>query len=396
MSRRRGRGSIGQEARSSLPVDAIWADVLRVFRTGIHPAVALCMRHRNQVVLDRVIGVLDPAKPPLGSNKATPDSLFNLFSASKLLTAAVVHALVERGQLDLDARVADTLPAFGRGEKADIRLRHLLQHTAGMPDMPQDLDLESAMYDIPRVVERLAEMPQRTPPGRAVAYHPMSSWAVVCELIRHRTGRDLRDLAAELIVEPMGLERFNYGVEAQAVPRVALHAPAGVQGVPLMESVFRRTIGVSTADAIRISNSPAFLQAILPSANVIATPRETARFMQMLLDGGVSDGRRVLRSATVHRMLHDETPRAFDGTFGLPMRYGLGLMKGGNRLSLFGMRTRRAFGHLGFSNVLVYAEPDRELVVVLLTTGKPLLAWGMVPWVGLIQKLAFRVPKGAR
>ncbi len=396
MSRRRRRTAIGAEAQSRLPVDAIWADVRRVFRTGIHPAVALCMRHRGEVVLDRVIGVIDPERPDSPDNRATPDTLFNLFSASKLLTAAVVHALVERGQLELDEAVAETLPAFGVGEKRDIRLRHLLQHTAGMPDMPPDLDVEQAMYDIPAVVERLARMPLRTTPGRAVAYHPMSSWAVVCELVRHRTGRDLRALADELIVGPMGMTRFNYGVEEAALPRVALHANAGVQAVPVMESVFRRTVGVSTAEAIRISNSPAFLQAILPSANVIATPRETARFMQMLLDGGVSDGKRILESKTVHRMLSDETPRSFDGTFGLPMRYGLGVMKGGSRLSLFGMRTRRAFGHLGFSNVMVYAEPDRELVVVLFTTGKPLLAWGMVPWIGLIQKLAFRVPKGRR
>ena len=126
-------------------------------------------------------------------------------------------------------------------------------------------------------------------------------------------------------------------------------------------------------------------------ANVIATPLETARFMQMLLNGGMADGVRVMRASTVARMLNEETPRAFDGTFGFPMRYGLGLMKGGNRFSLFGLRTRRAFGHLGFSNVMVYADPDRAMVVVLLTTGKPMLAWGMVPWMAMIQKLAFRV-----
>ena len=386
-------GTAGVEAPTRLPVESFWADVLRVHDTGAHPALALCMRHRGQVVLDRVVGCVDPALPAEGHNRATPHTLFNLFSASKILTATVVHSLVEQGRLSLDERIADTLPAFGHGGKQAIRLHHLLHHNAGMPDMPTDLDPETALGDIPGVVERLAAMPLRSQPGTSVAYHPMSAWAVLSELIRHRIGRDLRSLAHELVSGPMGLSRFNFGVGEADLHRVARHVTVGVQGVPVMESIFRRTVGVPSAEAVRISNTPRFLQAILPSANVIATPRQTSAFMQMLLDGGVYGGTRILQPATAYRMVQDETPRAFDGTFGFPMRYGLGLMKGGRRFSLFGPFTRRAFGHLGFSNVLVYADPDRQLVVVLLNTGKPLLAWGMIPWAVLVQKIALRVPR---
>jgi len=374
-------------------VESFWRDVLRVYGTGIHPALALCLRHRGEVVLDRVVGVVDPSQPADEANRATPDTLFNLFSASKILTATVVHALVERGQLDLEERVGETLPAFARGDKADIRLRHLLQHTAGMPHMPPDLHPEDALHDIPGVVARLATMPLRFAPGTGLAYHAMSSWALISEMIRHRLGRDLRSLAQELVTGPMGLNQFNYGVSDADLPRVARHVTAGWQGVPIMESVFRRTVGISSAEAVRFSNTPAFLQAILPSANVIATPRETSAFLQMLLDGGSWRGARILAPETTRRMVEDETPRAFDGTFGFPMRYGLGVMKGGRRFSLFGPSTRRAFGHLGFSNVLVYADPDRELVMVLLNTGKPLLAWGMVPWALMVQRLALVVPR---
>lgn len=386
-------GTAGLEAPSSLPVEAFWADVLRVHDTGDHPTLALCIRHRGDVVLDRVVGSVDPTLPAEGDNRATPDTLFNLFSASKILTATVVHALVERGRLSLDERIADTLPAFAHGGKGALRLHHLLHHNAGFPDMPQDLDPETALGDIPGVVARLAEMPLRSEPGQAVAYHPMSAWAVLSELIRHRIGRDLRSLAHEYVSGPMGLQQFNYGVGPDQLHRVAKHVTSGVQGVPIMESVFRRTVGIPSAEAVRISNTPRFLQAVLPSANVLATPRETAAFMQMLLDGGVYEGQRILNPSTVFRMVQDETPRAFDGTFGFPMRYGLGLMKGGRRFSLFGPLTRRAFGHLGFSNVLVYADPDRQLVVVLLNTGKPLLAWGMVPWAVLVQKMALMIPR---
>ncbi len=386
-------GTIGEEAPSALPVESLWADVLRIHATGEQPAQALCIRHRGAVVLDRVVGVIDPSRPSSGDNRATTDTLFNLFSASKILTAAVVQSLVERGKLSLEERVADSLPAFAKGNKAAIRVHHLLHHTAGMPDMPPGLELSQALEDLPAVVDRLASIPLKTPPGEAVAYHPMSAWAVLSEVIHQRTGRDLRSLAREYISDPMGLAQFTYGVPASQIPRVARHAPAGLPNIPYMEAVFRRTVGVPSAEAIRISNTPEFMQAILPSANVIATARETSAFMQMLLDGGTWRGKSILRADTVARMVDDETPRAFDGTFGFPMRYGLGLMKGGRRFSLFGPRTRSAFGHLGFSNVLVYADPDRQLVMVLLNTGKPLLAWSMVHWAILVQKIALVVPR---
>lgn len=386
-------GTAGLEAPSTLPVESFWADVLRVYDTGAHPALALCIRHRGDVVLDRVVGAVDPDLPAEGDNRATPDTLFNLFSASKILTATVIHALVEQGRMSLDERIADTLPAFGSGGKQAIRLHHLLHHNAGMPDMPTGLDPASALHDIPGVVAKLAEMPLKSAPGQSVAYHPMSSWALISEMIRLRFGRNLRSLAHELVTGPMGLAQFNYGVSDDDLHRVARHVATGVQGVPVMESIFQRTVGVPSADAVRISNTPAFLKAVLPSANVIATPRETSAFLQMLLDGGRWQGTRVLKPATAFRMVQDETPRAFDGTFGFPMRYGLGMMKGGRRFSLFGPFTRRAFGHLGFSNVLVYADPERQLVVVLLNTGKPLLAWGMIPWAVLVQKIALLVPR---
>lgn len=386
-------GSRGIEAPTELPVERLWSDVLGIYETGEQPALALCIRHRGAVVLDRVVGAVDPSRPATEDNRATPDTLFNLFSASKILTATVVQCLVERGQLSLSERVADTLPGFSRGMHQHIQLHHLLHHTAGLPDMPSGLDPEQALSDVPGVVERLAEMPLKTPPGAAVAYHPMSAWAILSEIIHARVGRDLRSLAREYIEGPMGLAQFNYGVTADNLPRVAKHAPSGLQNVPVMEAIFQRSVGVPSAEAIRLSNTPQFLQAILPSANVVATARDTSAFLQMLLDGGAWGGKRLLKPETVSRMIDDETPRAFDGTFGFPMRYGLGLMKGGRRFSLFGPGTRRAFGHLGFSNVLVYADPERELVMVLLNTGKPLLAWSMVPWLVLVQKIAWVVPK---
>ena len=61
-----------------------------------------------------------------------------------------------------------------------------------------------------------------------------------------------------------------------------------------------------------------------------------------------------------------------DLTLGIPLRHGLGFMLGAPRVSLFGPDTAEAFGHLGFTNILGWADPQRDVAAALLTTGKPL------------------------
>ena len=381
---------IGEEQPGSLDLEPVWDAVVRLYEQRLHPALALCVMHKGAVVLDRTIGHMD-----LGSEVlVSPDTRFNLFSASKVLTAAVIHGLLERGLLVLDEPLVRSLPGLDRYGKADIRLRHLLQHTAGIPNMPTHLEAIEALGNVGAVLEDVFAVPSTSPPGALVAYHPISSWVLLGEVVLRRTGRDLRSWAHELFLEPLGFQTLDYGVPASLLHTVARHATTGLVDVPIMADIFHRTVGVRPERAVEISNDPRFLQGVLPSANVMATPREAARFLQMILQEGILDGVRVLSAATVRRMLDWETPRALDGTFGFPVRYGLGLMKGARMFSLFGPQTRHAFGHLGFSNVLVYADPERELSVAFLNTGKPMLAPGMVPWAVLVQRLALRVPRG--
>jgi CubicO group peptidase (beta-lactamase class C family) len=379
----------GEERPGSLPWETVWADILGLYKTGLHPAIALAIAHKGEVVLDRAVG----HRVPGGTERVGPHTLYNLFSASKILTAAVVSALLEREVLRLEEPLVASLHEMAGTGKEGIRLRHLLQHSAGISEMPQGLEPMAALGDPSQVLGPLLALPAASPPGRRVAYHPISSWLLLSLLVERKTGKDLRTLSRELLLDPLGLKEFGYGVAAKDLGRVALHARTGLDRVPVMEGIFQKTTGVSTAVAVQISNHPAFLQAVLPSANVIGTARDTLRLLECLRLGGELDGVRVLKPETVRRMLEDETPRSFDGTFGFPMRYGLGMMKGGDRFSLFGMRTRKAFGHLGFSNVLVYSDPERQLSVAFLNTGKPMLAPGMVPWAMLVQRLAAMVPR---
>lgn len=384
---------IGQEDKTDPVFHSIWEDVQKLYATGLHPAIALHVEHKGRVVLDRTIGHLQ--NEPSGPTGAilTPDSLFNLFSASKIVTATLVHALVEDGVLDLNAPVVRWVPEFARYGKDAIQLRHLLNHTAGFPDMPLGINAEAALSSGRFPVETLYDLKPLTPPGQRSAYHPMTAWFVVQEIIERATGKDLRTLLQSRILDPLGFAHMNYGVSPDLIPQVAQHAITGPPTPPLMAQIFRRTVGVDLETAVRITNDPRFLTSILPSANVIGTPREVSRFLSLLLRGGALGGTRVLSEASVRRMVGEVTERQFDATFGFPMRYGLGVMMGGRRFSLFGLNTMGAFGHLGLSTVVIFADPARDLVVTFLNTGKPMMDPGMLRWYWVLQRIASAVPR---
>jgi len=378
---------VGVEEVREPRVEPVWREVQRLYRTGLHPALALNVRHRGRVVLDRTIGHLDNAPGALPGGVVGPESLFNLFSASKIVTAALVHALVEDGVLDLDRPAAWWVPEFGRLGKDRILLRHLLNHTAGIPDMPRGLDVARALGEGRVPLDPICGLSPQSPPGERVAYHPMTSWFVLQEVMERATGVGLRPLLRQRLLDPLGFTGMDYGVDPSRLPEVALHAVTGPPAPPVMASIFQRSVGVDLDTAVELTNDPRFLTAVLPSANVIGNPREVSRFLALLLNGGTLDGRRVLAPETVRRMVGEVTPRQFDGTFGFPMRYALGVMMGGRRFSLFGLGTPGAFGHLGLSNVVVYADPARDLVVSFLTTGKPMMDPGMVRWYWVLQRL---------
>ncbi len=395
------RGEEQDPARTGLDpaaIEQVWDDVVEVYRSGLYPALSLCLRHKGRVVLDRSIGHLRGVGPddPGPPEPLRPDSLFNQFSASKLLTAMLVHLLIERGELRLDTPVARYLPGFEQNGKGRITLKEVMQHKAGLHRFPEELGMPPlellCQPDAQReLVNRVA------PAGRAgwVAYSPVLMGVILSEVIRATQGCDVRELAATEILGPLGFADHQYGVAPDETGRVADHAMTGPVIPGVMSTVFANTVGFDVGEAIGMSNTEVFKTAVIPSANVMASGRETTRFLQLLLNEGQLDGVRVFKERTLRRAVQDRTRAQPDGTFGFPMRYGLGPMLGGDRFSLFGLGTRGSFGHLGFTTVVVYADPRRKLAVSFLNTGKPFLAPGMVGWYRVLQRIALAIPRSA-
>lgn len=380
-------------------VDAIWSAALRLYRTGLHPSIALSVRRRGKVVVDRAIGHLrgnGPDDPPDAPKVlARHDSLFTLFSASKAVTAMLVHLYDERGVLRLDDPVEAYVPEFGCLGKEGATIRHVLTHRSGLPTVrgfPPDIE---RIADWDYVMRIICNARALSAPGKRLAYHAVSGGFILGEVLRRATGKDLRTLLREDIAEPLGLRTFDFGVPRDRHDELARHAFTGLPPLPPMSWAVARAIGVGVREVVAISNDPRFYDCVIPAGNVVSTADDACRFFEMLRLGGELDGARVFDPRTIARATRHEGTLEIDSFIGIPVRYGMGFILGNPGPSLYGWNAPRAFGHMGFTTVLAWADPDRELSACIMTSGKPLASPGQLRFAQLVYTIARRVPRSA-
>jgi CubicO group peptidase (beta-lactamase class C family) len=378
-------------------IDAIWQQAMAAYRTGLYPALALCIRRRGKVVLDRSIGHVSgnaPHDPPdVHKVVATPQTLFNMFSASKMVTAMLVHLCDQRGLLHLDDPVAHYLPEFGEHGKGRITIRHVLTHRAGIPHIPPQFADVGLLERPDEILSLLSRQKPLWRAGQRLAYHALTGGFVLGAVVEKVTGKPLRQFIYDEILGPLKFDAFNFGVPVARLPEVAVNAFTGPPVLPPLSQVLKRMLSVHFVEAVRVSNDPRFLTSVVPAGNIVSTANEASRFMQLLLDGGELDGVRVFETRTIERAVAEQTFFELDLTMGAPIRYSMGFILGARVASPYGLNTPRAFGHLGFTNVFVYADPSRDIAVALMTSGKPALSIGIARTLLIMQTIARRIPR---
>ena len=392
---------------ASEAVPRIWKSVERLYQSGIHPAIQLCVRRHGALLIDRAIGHASGNGPddPEDAHKvlATPDTPFNIYSASKAVTAMIIHLLDQRHMIHLDDPVCEYIPEFGVHKKQWITIRHILTHRAGIPNLPpgaMDLDL---LDDPAKIVRILCDAHPTSRPGRQLAYHAITGGFILGEVVRRVTGKSIRAVLEEEILRPLRFRWMNYGVHRRDVSRVAVNYFTGPPRMFPVSTILRRALGIDFRTGTELSNDPRYLLGVVPAGNTITTANELSRFYQLLLNGGELDGVRIFERRTIRRATSEQSYLEFDLTLGLPLRYGMGFMLGGKWFSLYGPDTQLAFGHLGFTNIVAWADPERHVAAALMTSGKPLLypglyyAWDTLRQIGLAcskeTKTKVRPPK---
>jgi CubicO group peptidase (beta-lactamase class C family) len=374
-------------------IERIWRAAESCYRTGQHPALQLCIYRDGRVALQRAIGHRSGNAPgDLVDAPPQPvrlDTPFVIYSASKGVTSLLTLKLDEIGAIHLEDRVCDYVPPFGKHGKEGITIRHVLTHRSGIPLLPPDADFES---DPEGAFQALCELRPQSRPGRQIAYHAGSGGYVLAELVRAATGSDIRAALRRHIADPLGLDWMSYGVAARDLDRVALDAVTGPPVVPPVSWMLRRALGAPVEEIVRIGNQPGFRQMISPSANIVTTAEELARVYACAALDGELDGVRVFEPRTLRRAVSEQSYYEFDPVLGAPLRWGLGLMLG-DRVSMFGINTERAFGHLGFTNILAWGDPERRLGVAILNSGKPVVSLGVARLANLVLQIGRAFPR---
>ena len=160
-----------------------------------------------------------------------------------------------------------------------------------------------------------------------------------------------------------------------------------------VSKIVKHIFGALPEEIVRISNDPRFMKKVIPAGNIISTAEESAKFFQLLLNKGELNGVRIFNPITVNQAVIETGKHEFDYTIMLPMRYSAGMVLGGKPIGIYGPFTQHAFGHIGFMNIFCWADPERDISVSLLTTGKAILGWHLKALAHLLTRISWNCPK---
>ena len=206
-------------------IDRIWHAARHWYRAGMHPAIQVCLRHNGTVVLNRAIGHgwgNGPDDPPDAPKvPVTTETPFCAYSAAKAVTSTVMHMLVERGHFALDDLVCDYIPAYTSHGKDRTTIRHVMTHSAGVPFPTGSQPDVKRMDDSDYAREQLGRLKPLYRPGLVHVYHA-ATWGILTrEIVSAATGKNIQEILATEILDPLGFRWTNYGVAASDVPLVA-------------------------------------------------------------------------------------------------------------------------------------------------------------------------------
>jgi CubicO group peptidase (beta-lactamase class C family) len=376
-------------------VDHIWDAIIRVYKTGVHPAITACIRHQGKVLLSRAIGHVrgngPNDRPDSEKVLATPDTPMCLYSTSKGITALLMHMLQEEGLINVSDPVAFYAPEFARKGKENITIHQILAHRGGIPGLPKDVAID-VLWDEDQTWDLLCDAEPIVTDGSKLAYHAITGGFVLERVIRKVTGADINAYIAKKIREPMGMKYFSYGIEAEHADDLAVTYATGPRPGPLMNAFIKRALGTDIVSLEEVCNDPRFQEAIIPAGNLAGTAEESCRFFQMMLNGGKWGRRRICAERTVARAVQEFGNRTLDRTLFIPMRFSAGLMLGDEPFGVWGPNSRQAFGHVGLVNKFAWADPQRNMSAAVLTSGIPVIAHHIPALLNLLRTIGNTIP----
>jgi CubicO group peptidase (beta-lactamase class C family) len=288
------------------------------------------------------------------------DTIVCMMSVSKAVSATCLHMLVDRQQIDLDAPVADYWPEFSQNGKQNVLVRHVLDHTAGLPILTERL-YPGAMFDHKLMVEALARQAPLWEPGKQAGYHVHNQGFLIDEILRRVDGRPLPRFLREEVTSKLGID-FQFGLSGDDQQRCAefLIATGGTifaarNGDP--EKILSRAWD-QLPDPIDL-NSRQWREATITSASGHGNARAIARLYAALAQGGELDGIRLMSQRTRDLAITEQHNKV-EVMMERPYHQALGFLLTSPPIVWMGPGVR-SFGHHGVGGSIGLGDPDAEV-----------------------------------
>jgi len=311
-------------------------------REGLYPGAAVIVGRRDSILYSRGYGhfTWNPA-----SKVPHPDStLWDIASITKVVaTASSAMRLVDRGKLDLDARVGHYLPRFSGGLKNQVTVRMLLDHTSGLKGYVPIY--RRAGRSKSRMISLLYAQPLVRAPGDSAEYSDLN--AMLLGLVIESVSRTTLDRFADTeVFNPLGMEQTRFRLPVRLKRRTA---PSGIwRGQPVPGDV-------------NDQNAAAF-GGVAGHAGVFSTGMDLARFAQVWLRDGMGPKGTWVSPATMRQFL-TKGPKSGTRLLGWDSPE-----LNGEEPSIFGtLISQSAYGHTGFTGTELWIDPTHDLFLVFLT-----------------------------
>lgn len=324
--------SLGFAARPLAHLDQL---INRHIEQGRYPGAQIALARHGKLALFRTYGraSTDPAR------EATDETLFLLFSNTKVITTAALWSLIEEGLVSVTDRVADHIAAFAARGKDGITIFQVATHTAGFPS---GNCTREAWADHAQMRREVCDFSLEWTPGTRLQYHPRAAHLTIAMILEAVTGKDYRDVIRERVLAPLGLENDVF----VGVPRALQSRCAEVY---------------APADGETRDNSPEFREAGLPHGGGFATARGMAAFYQTLANKGRLGDVRLFSPRLVEFVTRNHTGEMPDAYMGeIPMHRGIGPHVRGLSPNIRGLGTLAhpdTFGHGGVGSSYCWADP---------------------------------------
>ena len=351
--------------------------------SGFDTGASVAVEHQGEMVVNLWGGYKDRGKTDPWSD----DTLINVFSTTKAITATCFLQLVERGKVDLDALVGDYWPEYACNGKEKTRVSDFLCHRAAMHGFQGGVpQFDYRHWD--QWTEALAQQRPFREPGTTQGYHALTYGWLVGELIRRIDGRSVGQYFHEEIAEPFNLD-FKIGLEDQDIQRCGdilvdpqptpwvLMAIAIAPDFVLPKSLrslksFLRMGDLKVAFASKAAqlggtntremNTREWREAEIPSANGHGTAESLAKLFGILSSGGERDGKRIISTETLKLALTPLSEGPDTVILGEPIRFGVGYDLGLGITTIRGTpHPSRIFGHCGVGGTVAFGDPETGL-----------------------------------